>query len=130
LSTYQHKLAPAPSDAAARRLWLQHVAGFILFEDAHKYAVSRLPSSLNGAAKEAAMKAIDDTLYGVMMIVEGVTGALGNSDHTVDLHLVVRLCDADNGEPIEALNLRDGDGACMGFHGWREGDFGKVPVAA
>ena len=25
--------------------------------------------------------------------------------------------------------MRHGDGMCMGYHGWREGDFGEHPIA-
>ena len=28
-----------------------------------------------------------------------------------------------------ALDLSEGDGMCMGIHGWLESDFGKDPVA-
>jgi len=28
-----------------------------------------------------------------------------------------------------SLDLARGDGFCMGYHGWLEGDFGKDPVA-
>ena len=128
MSTYQHVLASPPSDPRLRELWLQHAAGFIMFEDARKYAIERLPRSLDGAAREAALSAIDDALYGMMMIVEGVTGALRNTSHIVDLRLIVRLCDAQSGEPVEQLDLGEGDGPCMGFHFWREGDFGEAPV--
>lgn len=31
---------------------------------------------------------------------------------------------------IEQMDLRDGDGVCMGFHSWKEGNFGTDPVAA
>jgi hypothetical protein len=27
------------------------------------------------------------------------------------------------------VDLRQGDGMCMGYHGWLEGDYGKHPVA-
>lgn len=127
MSTYQHVLAPPPSDARTRELWLQHAAGFIMFEDARKYAIEQLPRSLDAPAREAALNAIDNTLYGMMMIVEGVTGTLRNGEHTVYLQLIVRL-DTVSGEPIEQLDLGQGDGPCMGFHGWRDGDFGKARV--
>ena len=31
---------------------------------------------------------------------------------------------------VAELELSDGDGMCMGYHGWLEGDFGEDPVAA
>ena len=36
---------------------------------------------------------------------------------------------SDNGGVVSEVNLRTGDGMCMGYHGWLEGDFGKHPVA-
>jgi hypothetical protein len=33
-----------------------------------------------------------------------------------------------DGQLVESLDLRDGDGMCMGYHGWIDGDFGSDPV--
>lgn len=30
-------------------------------------------------------------------------------------------------EAVTEINLADGDGMCMGFHGWKEGVFGVCP---
>ncbi len=76
------------------------------------------------------MKAIDDTVYGLMMVIDGVTGGLGNSEHLVHLETKVCLDAKGSNAPIESLALRDGDGMCMGFHGWRDGNFGRDPVLA
>lgn len=61
MATWEHELVGPPSKPRALELWLQHAAGFILFES--------------------------------------------------------------------ELDLRQGDGMCIGYHGWREGDFGKHPIA-
>jgi hypothetical protein len=127
MSTSEFQLAPAPSEPRERELWLQHAAGFILFEDARKYALARVDAALGAASKEAARQAIDDALYGMMMIIDGVSGALRDADRSVELDVVVRL--RRGAEIVQQLNLRDGDCMCMGYHAWREGDFGTDPVA-
>ncbi len=126
MATSDFELAEPPEDARERELWLQHAAGFILFEDVRRYAVARVDPSLGPAAKAAALKAIDDAVYGLMMVIDGVTGALRHADLSVSLSVSVRL-ERDE-EAIQQLDLFEGDGACMGFHSWREGDFGKHPV--
>jgi hypothetical protein len=127
MSTSEFQLAPPPSEARQRELWLQHAAGFILFEDARNYALERIDAALDDASKEVARRAIDDALYGMMMIIDGTTGALRHADLSVELEVVARI---RHGEAIiQQLSLRDGDGMCMGYHSWREGDFGAVPVA-
>ena len=30
---------------------------------------------------------------------------------------------------IQEINTFDGDGMCMGFHGWKENDFGAIEPA-
>ncbi len=33
-----------------------------------------------------------------------------------------------DGEVVEELNTLEGDGMCMGFHGWIENDFGSEEI--
>jgi hypothetical protein len=131
MSTSDFELASPPGEPLERQLWLQHAAGFIFFEDARQYALTRIDPTLDDAAKDAARRAIDDALYGVMMIIDGVTGALRGPDLSVELQVLARLVRRVDGrrELVEELALQDGDGMCMGYHAWREGDFGTTPVA-
>lgn len=131
MATWEYELAQPPTEPRARELWLQHAAGFIIFEDARRYALRRLDPALGAAARAAAEKAIDDALYGMMMIGEGVTGALKNESDCVSLRLVARFSHRSAGdvETTEEMDLGEGDGLCMGFHGWRDGDFGSSAVA-
>ena len=122
-----HALGPAPSDAEARRLWMQHAAGFIMFHDIGEYARSHIDVSLSPEAQQAAEQAINDALYGLMMVANGVTGGLHNDHHTLKVRVVVMLEDDDT--IIDSLDLFDGDGACMGYHLWKANDFGEDPVA-
>ncbi|MCZ7682761.1 MAG: hypothetical protein M5U28_29790 [Sandaracinaceae bacterium] len=127
------ELAQPPGGERRRELWLQHAAGYILFRDARRYAIDRLDPDLDESARAAALRAIDDALYGLMMIADGVTGGLSNGELTVSVRLVARL---ERTEPDGTITLAheldlgppDGDGMCMGYHGWREGDFGDDPI--
>jgi hypothetical protein len=132
MATWQHELAEAPTATRARELWLQHAAGFIIFEDVRRYAMERMDPSLSDEARAAVQKGIDDAAYGLMMVIEGVSGGLSNASHTVYIDFIARLASrsaAGNGDVQSEINLRQGDGMCMGYHGWLEGDFGKHPVA-
>ena len=129
MATFEHRLTSPddpPSDRQ-RELWLQHAAGLILVEDVARYAEDRLDPGLAPEVRAVAEAAIRDALYGLMMVADGVSGTLCGEDERITVSVVVRReCD---GEVVEELDLSDGDGACMGFHGWIEGDFGGLPVA-
>ena len=127
MASDDHELALPPPEGRARELWLQHAAGFILFRDIRDYARGEIDPNLGNEAREAAEKAIDDALYGLMTVVDGVAGELSGHGHAVRLSLTARLVD-DAGAPLTTLDLAEGDGMCMGFHGWREDDFGRDPV--
>lgn len=91
------------------------------------YALDQLDPGLDDVARAAAEKAINDALYGMMMVADGVTGCLRGPDHRVDVRIHVRLLMGE-GAVFEDLDLFDGDGVCKGYHGWLEGDFGEDPV--
>jgi hypothetical protein len=132
MATYQHTLTSPPKDPRARELWLQHAAGFILFQDSRAYAIDQIDPRLDAKARAAVVKGIDDALYGLMMIVDGVSGQLSNDSDEVSITMLVRRArKALSGAPavLEELDLQKGDGMCLGIHGWRDGDFGKNPPA-
>jgi len=91
MATLQYELADPPSEPRARELWLQHAAGFILFEDVRRYAMERLDPVLSDEAGAAAKKGFDDAIYGLMMVIDGVSGGISNANHTVYIDFVVRL---------------------------------------
>ena len=124
------KLAPVPSDPRAKELWLQHLAGSILFRDARGYAVERIDPKLSADPRVAAQKAVDDALYGVMMIVDGVTGAVAHATEQVELRVLARRVRRRDGVVLDELDLADGDGMCMGYHGWLEGNYGQHPIVS
>lgn len=125
-------LAPPPLDRRRRRLWLQHVAGRILFDDVRGYAINQLDAALDTGSRAAATGAIDAAMYGLMMVIDGVTGTLGNSDYRVDLRMTARMLDrrAEPHQVIDQLDLAEGDGMSMGYHGWLTGDFGEDAVVS
>ena len=127
MATHQGRLTRPPSDERKRELWIQHAAGLIIFEDVRNYAIEQLEAGLSEDARAAALKAIDDSVYGIMRIIDGVSGSLENEKHRVNLSVSVLLIDLDTDEAVTEIELADGDGMCMGFHGWKDGDFGVHP---
>ena len=126
MATWQHELVDPPADPRARELWLQHAAGFIVFEDVRRYAMERIDPALTPEARAAVQKGIDEAVYGLMMIIDGVTGGIWNTNHAIYIDFIVRLAtrsDAVNGDVLSEVDLGKGDGMCMGYHGWLEVDF-------
>lgn len=120
------ELTNPPQDKRARELWLQHAAGFILFQDMRNYAIDKIPEEVDELTKEKIITGIDDTIYGLMMMMDGVTGSLSNEQYSVTIKHVIQL--NQNGETVQEINTLDGDGICMGFHGWLEGDYGEEEI--
>ena len=133
MATYNLRLEKHPTDTRARELWLQHAAGLIIFEDARQYAIDQIDKTLEDDVKAEIIKGINNAIYGLMMIFDGVSGRLKNSEFTVGLETKVVLSKKnDSGEDIiiDQVNIIQGDGMCVGYHGWLEGDFGKDLVAS
>ncbi len=65
--------------------------------------MERIDPALPDEVPAAAQKGIDDAVYGLMMVIEGVTGGLSNSSHTVYIDFVARLAaQGDSGEGLDA----------------------------
>ena len=105
---------------------MQHAAGYVLIDDVRGYAINQIPESVTESERAVALQAIDDALYGLMQVFDGVTGGLRTDDWAVELRTSVRLRSGDT--VTDELDLLDGDGMCMGYHGWLRGDFGEDPV--
>lgn len=133
MATDNYQLAGPPESKRARELWLRHAAGFIFFEDVRRYALNEIDPNLAPEVRRAIEKGIDDAVYGLMMVLDGVTGALANDSERVELTVVAQhVRKNEKGESAAVLNeidLAKGDGMCMGYHGWLQGDFGSDPVA-
>lgn len=130
MASWQLELQAPPSEQRALELWLQHAAGRILFEDVRAYAIERIDRALSAEARAATLKGIDDALYGLMMVLDGVAGALTNEKQRVELTTHVRLVNREPQTVVAEFALNAGDGMCMGYHGWLEGDYGETPVAS
>jgi len=131
MATWQHELANPPAAQRARELWLQHVVGFILFEDIRRYAIEKINPALPHEARAAAQKGIEDALYGLMMVIDGETGGISNATHSVSIDFIARLAvhgGSTAASVVSEIDLRHGDGMCMGYHGWLAGDLGTHPV--
>ncbi len=132
MPTSQYELAEPPSEPRARELWLQHAAGFILFEDVRRYARERIGPALSDETRAAVQKGIDDAVYGLMMVIDGVSAGIRNASSKVYMDFFVRMAkrkDSIDDGLLSEVDLRNGDGMCMGYHGWLKGDFGKHPIA-
>ena len=117
MATWEHELGEPPTELRARELWLQHAAGFILFQDVRQYAVERIDPALSDDVRAAVQKGIDDAVYGLMMVIEGVTGGLSKASRTVYIDFIARLAARDesgDGDVLSEIDLRRGDGICMG----------------
>jgi len=121
-----YTLTKPPKDERSKELWLQHAAGFIIFQDMRKYAIDKIPGEIIDDIKQNIITGIDDAIYGLMMMMDGVTGTLTNEEYRVSIESKILLERKD--EIIQEINTIDGDGMCMGFHGWKEGDFGEDPI--
>jgi hypothetical protein len=130
MATFQYELVDPPSESRARELWLQHAAGFIVFEDIRRYAMELIEPGLSAEAVAAAKKGIDNAVYGLMMVIDGVSGGISNDNYNVFIDFVVRLAkrkqSTDDGL-LSEVDLRHGDGMCMGYHGWLERGWREGP---
>jgi hypothetical protein len=119
-------LADPPKDSRSKEIWLQNVAGFIIFQNMRNYAIERIPRDIGEDIKEQIIKGIDDSIYGLMMIMDGVSGTLENSEYRVQIENRIVL-EKDN-KIVQELNTLDGDGMCMGFHSWKQNEFGEDKI--
>ena len=121
-------LARPPSDERALELWMQHAAGLVLFEKVRAAGRATLEPAATPKARAAVELAVDATLYALMMQIDGVSGGLRGGGLELELSFGVQLTRDDS--VVRRLDLREGDGMCMGFHYWAAGNFGKDPVVA
>jgi len=130
MATDQYALASPPEEPRLRELWLQHAAGFILMENVRQAAIDQLDPHLSAEERAVAIGAVDAAMYQLMAVIDGVSRGLTNSQYQVDLHMIVQLQrrEANQASVLEHMDLRDGDGMCMGIHGWLKGDYGARPV--
>ena len=118
-----------PEDPQERSLWMQEMTGLMLMSRVRESVINDLPDDLSDVARAAACKAVDDTLYSLMMLVDGIFAPVrdvtGKIDFDVDL--VGKLVEPGTGRVLHTESLHDGEGACAWLAGWLEGDYGDLP---
>jgi len=122
----EFSLANPPAEPRSLELWLQHTAGFIFFEKVRAAGLATLAPDAPDAIRAAVELAVDATTYALMMQIDGVSGGLRGGDAEIALTFGVDLI--KNDAVVAKVDLRDGDGMCMGFHSWIDGDFGTDAV--
>ena len=129
MGTSQLEILCPPQQAHTLELWLQHAAGRILFKDVRAYATEKIDPTLPDEIRLAVQKGIDDAMYGLMMVIDGVSGVLKSGPQSVEFSVTARLVNREQPGIAAELDLRDGDGMCMGYHGWLDGAYGDNIVA-
>lgn len=119
-------LAQPPTGDRARELWMQHAAGFLLFEKVRAAGLATLDETVSAETRAAVELAVDSTIYALLMQIDGVSGGLRGGEHELELTFGVQL--TKGGSRVAAVDLREGDGMCMGFHSWVEADFGADAI--
>ena len=121
------EVGPVSEDEHARLIHLSNAFGRLLFEVARAPARERA-TSIPDADRSEVEALLDSQLYAVLQVLDGVTVPVGNDQIKVEFVLKARLRDRSDTTIIEEVELGpDGEGLCMGFHGWQAGDFGAVP---
>lgn len=101
-----------------------HFFGKTLMDEVKGYAKEKINPNCSVEEKLVAEKAISDTLYGFMMLLDGVIDSSIDQDHGVEFALIARVYNQNTREYLEEVELApDGDGLCMGIHIWEDGEF-------
>lgn len=119
-------LANPPENNEHRELWMQHAAGYIIFQNIRNYAIGKIPKQADSDIEQLCKEVIDHAIYGMMMQIDGVFDDLENQEYRLALqnHIVLY----QNNKVLIDLNLLHSDGMCMGFHDWKEQDFGEHQI--
>ncbi len=119
-------LSNPPEKKRDKELWMQHGAGFLVFENIRKYALDKINYETDETTKAQIIKGINDTIYGLMMQMDGVFDPLENEEYRLELQTQIVLF--KNDEVAEVINTLDGDGMCIAYHDWLERDFGADKI--
>jgi hypothetical protein len=116
-----------PDDSHARLIHLTNAFGRVLFDTARAPSLKRVGSLPEPIQREAA-EISDGAIYGATQVLDGVTPPIGNAELDIKFVLTARLRDRKTGRVVEEIELGpNGEGLCMGFAGWKAGDFGTLP---
>ena len=120
------RMADPPADKEALELWMQHAAGLVLFERVRAAGLATLDENASDLVKSAVELAVDATMYALMMNIDGVSGGLRGPAGELELKYIVEL--KTDEATVAEVDLSDGDGMCLGFHSWCEGNYGDDPI--
>jgi hypothetical protein len=111
-------------DVRNRELEAQNTFGMHLFMHVRDAAIERIPVTANPECRSAAVRAIDDTIYLMLALLDGVPARSVGPEAVAEYVLNVRI-KRKGLKAAETFELSPGgDGLCMGFAGWRDGNFG------
>lgn len=111
-------------DEHARWIDAGNTFGWHLLKASRDYAFKRIAKDASPEARATAERAALDAIYGMMMLMDGVSSAESGTAR-IEYALTARVHAQGQDGSVEEIELApDGDGLCMGFHGWVEGAFG------
>ena len=121
------EVGPVPEDEHSRLVHLSNAFGRLLF-DVVRAPTRERARSMPDSYRAGVEALLDEQLYAVLQILDGVTMPIGTDQVGVEFVLQARLRNRSDASVVSEVELGpDGEGLCMGYHGWREGDFGGVP---
>ncbi|MBU6954977.1 MULTISPECIES: hypothetical protein [unclassified Hahella] len=113
-----------PKEQYSRKVSASHAFGEHLFNKVRKEALYSMRSYESDRDRELVEETVDATLYAMMQLLDGIFLNAIDEKHQAEYALIQRVRD-NEGVLLEESELApDGEGLCMGFQGWREGDFG------
>jgi len=118
------RLTDIPGDPRDFSLWMQHGVGYLLMRQVRDEMYYEIESDVAPEHHQAARSVVNDTIYKMCMLVEGIGPPLRNDTHSLEVDLVGRLVDNSTYEYVHHESMFEGDGICVGYHGWMQGDFG------
>ena len=116
-----------PADPLDRWIYAGHTFGRHLMRSARDYAYQRIPADASEETQAVAKDAAFYALYGVMMLLDGITKNEIDPDHRATYVLSLQVRDT-TGAVVKTVELApDGDGLCMGIHAWMADEFEPPP---
>lgn len=116
-----------PEGTDARRIYLSHLFGRLLFYMSRTPAISKL-DELPHEVRSKVEAILDEALSGAMDLLDGVTPLVRNEEVDVEFALMARLRDLQSEDLRDEVELGpNGEGLGMGYAMWRDGEFGDTP---
>ena len=115
-----------PKEPDGRWVRAGHAFGRHLMQFSRDYALDLIPKGASASERAIAEQAASNAIYGFLMMLDGVSVGKVDEDLWLRLRLTASVDGSGGDEPLEQFELApEGDGLCVAFHGWVEGDFGS-----